>query len=189
MGTDKKKNHHLLEQIKAGEEDAFRLIYDKYHQRLYRLALKYLRSNKLAEDAVHDVFVKLWKKRKTLNESGSLKGFLFTATKNHVLNMIDRNKRKVKKHILLRYEKKVEHQEPSNVIDLSTYRKLHQKAVKELPQKRRKVYELRTEDGLRNQEVADYMEISIHTVKSQYYKASKFIREYVNERINRKTGT
>jgi len=189
MGYDKQKDHILLEKIKAGDEQSFRLIYEKYHEQLYRVALKYLRSKELAEDAVHDVFIKLWNNRKKLEKSGSLKGFLFTTAKNHVLNMLSRNKRKVKKHILLRYERKVSRMEPANVIALSEYRGLYRQAVKERPPKRREVFKLRTDEGLTNREAAQFLDISVHTVKSQYYKASNFIRDYVNERISSRTGT
>jgi RNA polymerase sigma-70 factor (ECF subfamily) len=179
----------LLKKIKAGDESSFRKIYLKYHKKLYRVALKYLRGKSLAEDAVHDIFVKLWDNRKKLKTSGSLKGFLFTSIKNHVLNVIDKDKRRVKKHIKLSYERKIKNMERDNVIALSEYRSFYQSAVEQLPEKRRKVFELRTSDGLTNREVAEYMEISIHTVKSQYYKASTFIKEYVHQHMKRETGS
>ena len=90
---------------------------------------------------------------------------------------------------MLRYERKVSRMEPANVIALSEYRELYRQAVEELPAKRRDIFKLRTDEGLTNKEVARHLDISIHTVKSQYYKASNFIRDYVNERLIRKTGT
>ncbi|MFA5670441.1 MAG: RNA polymerase sigma-70 factor [Balneolaceae bacterium] len=179
----------LLLQIKTGNEQSFRLIYEKFHKPLYLFALKYLRSKELAEDAVHDVFIKLWNNRKKLDTSGSLKGFLFTATKNHVLNMLRNDKEKMKKHILLQYEGDVNKQMPNNVSSLSEYWELCQLAVLQLPERRREVFELRTNDGLTNQEVAQYLDISENTVKVHYYKATNFIREFVKQSIARKTGS
>src|SRR5690554_6075026 len=127
----------LLLQIKTGNEQSFRLVYEKYHKPLYHFALKYLRSKELAEDAVHDVFIKLWNKRRKLDTSGSLKGFLFTATRNHVLNMLTSDKERVKKHILLEYQGKVDRQMPNNVSSLSEYWELCQLAISQLPERRR----------------------------------------------------
>lgn len=189
MGLDDGKDRILLQKLKIEDEKAFRKIYLKYHKKLYRVALKYLRNKPFAEDAVHDVFVKLWDNRKKLKASGSLKGFLYTAMKNHVLNVIDKDRRRLKKHVKISYEKKISRLEAPNVIELSEYRGLYKSAVEQLPEKRREVFELRTEEGLTNREVAEYLEISVHTVKSQYYKASTFIKEYVRKNISRDTGT
>lgn len=180
----------LLKRLKRGNEDAFRRIYLKYHKQLYRVALKTLRSKTLSEDAVQDIFVKLWNHKKKLRKSGSLKGFLLTALKNHVLNMVSTHKRKLKKHVEVLYEQKQTKKVHQNIYDLSKYREIYQEAIKQLPKKRKEVFRLRIKEGLTNQEVADYLEISIHTVKSQYYQASKFIREYVSENTNlRSSGT
>lgn len=103
--------------------------------------------------------------------------------------MINSNKRKLKKHVKLLYEREVERLESNNVIVLSEYKELYELATTKLPEKRREIFKLKADEGLTNKEVADYLGISIHTVKSQYYKASNFIRDYVNEHINRKTGT
>ncbi len=85
MDKDKEEKK-LISELKEGSEKAFRKIYLKYHKELYKLALRYLRKTELAEDAVHDIFVKMWDYRDQLDTSGSLSGFLFTALENHVLN-------------------------------------------------------------------------------------------------------
>jgi RNA polymerase sigma-70 factor (ECF subfamily) len=109
---------------------------------------------------------------------------------NHVLNIIDRQKRTLKKEIELAYEKKMDQREEGeNVIVLSEYRDIYQEAVNQLPPKRREIFELRMKEGLTNGEAAEYLELSIHTVKSQYYKALKFIKAYVAEHIDAKTGS
>ncbi|HEX6983476.1 MAG TPA: RNA polymerase sigma-70 factor [Balneolaceae bacterium] len=191
MGSDGHEDRVFLQRLKVGDEKSFRSIYIKYHKQLYSIALKYLRSEQLAEDAVHDVFLKLWNNKKKLDNSGSLRGFLFTAVNNHVLNMINSNKRKLKKHVQLSYEKKMDNLEgDNNIVSLLEYRKLYQLAIEQLPDKRREVFKLKIDDGLTNEEVAEFLQISVNTVKSQYYKASQSIRESVNKNISVKsTGT
>lgn len=189
MPLGEKSDSKLLQKLKSGNKQSFKAVYLKYHKQLYSVAFRYLRSKELAEDAVHNVFLNLWNHRRSLDLKGSLSGFLFTAVKNEVLNTISHKKRKVKKHILLAYEKKQLSAEPDNIFSLAEYKEYYQSAIEQLPEKRRRIFELRTKDGLTNREIANFMGISIHTVKSQFYKASLFIREYVTSHIKRDTGT
>jgi RNA polymerase sigma-70 factor (ECF subfamily) len=184
-----KEEKNLIRELKEGDETAFRNIYLKYHRELYTVAIKYLRNKELAEDAVHDIFVKLWDYRDKLDNSGSLSGFLFTALENHVLNMISSRRRKLEKKAKLSKEKNQEKRASDNIPPISEYQKLYQEAIEKLPQAQRKVFELRIKEGLTNKEVAELRKISVHTVKSHFYKASKFIREYVGEHVGNNTGT
>lgn len=177
----------LIRKLKEGDEKSLRVIYLKYHEELYTVAVKYLRNKELAEDAVHDVFVKLWDNRDRLDQAGSLSGFLFTAIENHVLNMIDSHRRKMGKQEKLSKEKEQDKKSSDFVIRFSEYQKVYEEAIDKLPSARRKVFLLRMKEGLTNQEVAEYLEISIHTVKSQFYKASKFVRNYVSEHADKDT--
>lgn len=183
------EEQRLIRKLKEGDEKTLRAIYMKYHEELYTVAFKYLRNKELAEDAVHDVFVKLWDNRNKLDQAGSLSGFLFTAIENHVLNMIDAQRRKMGKQEKLSKEKEQDKNATDFVIRFSEYQQVYEDAIENLPKARRKVFELRMKEGLTNKEVAKYLDISIHTVKSQFYKASKYIRKYVNEHSDKETGT
>lgn len=189
MGFTDDEEKKLIRRLKDDDEVAFRKIYLKYHKELYAVAGKYLRSKELAEDAVHDVFVKLWDNREKLDNSGSLSGFLFTALENHVLNMINTRRRKLKKKAKLSEEKSEEKNATDHVIPFSEYQKYYEEAITKLPKARREVFELRMKEGLTNQEVAEIREISVNTVKSHFYKASKFIREYVSKHAGTDTST
>src|SRR5699024_11466806 len=146
MTKDKKENQILIFRIKRGEEKAFRQAYNEYQNDLYRVALKYLRTRELAEDAVHDVFVKLWNKKGTLKTSGSLRGFLFTALKNHVFNMLDSHKRELKRNIEFLYDEQARTTE-DNAETLSKYRPALDEAIGLLPESRRRVVNLRLKEG------------------------------------------
>lgn len=180
MDREEKK---LIQKLKEGDEEAFRKIYLKYHRELYTIALKYLRRKELAEDAVHDIFVKMWEYRNELEKSGSLSGFLFTALENHVLNILDARKRKLRKKEQLLHERIQKEKTTDDILPFAEYRDVYNDAIEKLPEARREVFELRIKEGLTNKEVSKYRGISIHTVKSQFYKASKFIREYVGKHI------
>jgi len=169
----------LGKNIRNGNENAFREIYDRYHAQLYYIAKKYVKNGSMAEDAVQDIFVKLWEKRHTINESKSIKGLLFTMLRNHVLNML----RDRKKEIMSMAEVDEELLPCKNQTeDEMLYKEYHyilDKGMAELSDRKREVFELRTLKGHSNSEVAKLLKINIRTVKTHYYLSSKFIRTYL----------
>jgi RNA polymerase sigma-70 factor (family 1) len=171
-----KKSIHRLQQ---GDKQVFRDYYDLYNKRLYSFAFQYLKSRELAEDAVQDIFLKLWVHRREVNSS--IKGFLFTSVRNHVLNMIRNNKSKMLKKIQLEQQRKQTDNRTENEVLYSEYQKILTRTLEELPDGKREIFELKTYQGLSNEEIAAKLDITIHTVKSQYYQASKFVKIYLEE--------
>ncbi len=169
----------LLAKLKSGSDDAFELIYHQYHKRLYSFAFKYLKSRELSEDAVHDIFVKLWDNRHSINSD--IKNYLFSSVRNHVLNLIRNNKRKVLKQIQLEQQKSKAVNRTEDVILYSEYRKILMRGLSELPPGKRDIFQMKSEKEMSNSEIAQKMGITVNTVKSQYYHASKFIKEYLSE--------
>lgn len=92
---DRSEDHTLFILLKRRDRDAFSAIYNKYHHYLYALALKYLKSTQMAEDAVQHVFVKLWESTAQIQIEINLKNYLYTMTKNYILNMIRNHKDEV----------------------------------------------------------------------------------------------
>src|SRR5699024_8121861 len=78
----------LVDKIIKGDRRDLREIYDRYNIQLYFVVKRYLKNTELSEDAVQDIFVMFWTKRDHLNPNLSFEGYLFTALKNHVLNMV-----------------------------------------------------------------------------------------------------
>lgn len=174
-------DRNLIEKLKEGDGHAFRKVYEKYHRPVYGIAFKYLKSKSQAEDAVHDVFIKLWNYRKKLDAGQSLKGFLFTTAKNHVLNMIRNRKRDEEKNKEYAYLKPVSKNKTVAKLTLKNYKKVFEYFLKQLPEGKREIFELKMQEGKSNNEIAQKLNISVNTVKSQYYKASKFIKKQLGE--------
>lgn len=173
------KEHRILQQLQAGNEDVFEALYHRYHKRLYSFVFKYLKSRELSEDAVHDTFIKLWEHRRDIDSN--VKGFLFTSARNHVMNMIRNNKRKVLKQVQIERSRKKSANKTEEVILYSEYQQILAKGVQKLPEGKREIFQLKTVHELSNREIAERLDITIHTVKSQYYEASKFIKKYLDK--------
>lgn len=171
----------MVAALKDGDDTAFDKLYHKYVQRLYAFVLKTAKSSNLAEDVVHDTFVKVWEKRAELDPQQSFQSYLFTIARNRLLNLIKRSARETS--ILeemfefanrdLWVEDYADDQQRSILLS---------QAIDNLPKRRKAIFNLCQKQGLTYQEAANYLDISYSTVNSQMVKALKAIREYVQEK-------
>lgn len=168
--------------MRLGNQDAFREVYDRYHRRLYFFALKYLLSEELTEDAVHDVFVKLWQNRGRLDPEKSLQNYLFTLVRNHVLNMIRNEKNKLLSSFEFNESQFPVPEQTLELIHRKDFYQLLHTVLRSLPDKRRKVFELKMLQGFSNAEVAENLGISVNTVKVHYYYSLKHVKECFDSR-------
>src|SRR5262245_27511257 len=72
----------LLEQLRAGGQDAFDTIFRTYYRHLVAAAEGMLREREAAEDVAQDVMVELWRRRESLVFETSLRAYLFRAVRN-----------------------------------------------------------------------------------------------------------
>src|SRR5690606_10164576 len=84
-------DRELLEQVAFGDERAFGEIYERYRRKVYSYALKIIKSPELAEDILHDVFVKLWQYHNP-SAIDHLEGYLRIVTRNDTLKQLRRRK-------------------------------------------------------------------------------------------------
>lgn len=175
------RDNRKRQKIKNDEEVFFETLFEQYHRQLFLLALQYLKDEKLAEDAIQDVFLKVWEKRDELDTSRSVKGFLFTTLKNHVLNMIRNRKRRIANTVEAGNRKPAIVENTEEEVTLNEYWQIVEKGIDELPAGKQKVFRLRRIQGYTNREVASALQISVTTVKSQLYRATKFMRSFVKE--------
>lgn len=179
MGKYSKENG-LIERFKQGDQQAFAELYDKYHGKLFRFALSYLKSEEEAEDVVHDLFVKLWEKKEHLREDQNFDAYLFTVSKNHILNRI-RNK-KVRRDCRDAIRESIDiHANPTiRQVSGAEYEAIYDKALTLLPDRRKQVYLLSRQEGLTYKEIAIKLDISINTVEVHIVRALKSIRSTLN---------
>lgn len=177
-----KNDKELAIKIKQGDNAAFKALYDKYHRQLYFVAKKYLKDEQLSEDAVQDIFVKVWDTKEELNPNKSIKSFLFTILKNHVLNKIRRHGTRQK--VLDYYKKNIHNKIVNTPIDellFEEYKEVFSRAIKQLTPSQREVVKMKMVEKYTNEKIASIRNVSVNTVKTQYYLGSKFVREYLRK--------
>jgi RNA polymerase sigma-70 factor (ECF subfamily) len=164
--------------VKKRDRTAFSVIYQKYHAYLYQLALRYLKNVQMAEDAVQHVFVKLWEATENIEIDINLKNYLYTMTKNYILNQIRNHKEIISIHYANAQQEIPCNTEFLNRIEETQLSGILQKAINTLPPQKREVCKLRIEQNFENHQIAEKMGISVHTVKSHYQESIKMLRNY-----------
>lgn len=166
---------NTIRQIKQGNSKAFKAIFDRYWNIVYRFTGLYLMDNYEKEEITQQVFIKLWEKRELLDEEKDLDGLLFIITRNLIFNHIRKsiNEEKLAETLQLATEASNEIELGIEAEDLKKY---IDKLVHMLPERQRTAFILSKKRGLKVKEIAEEMHISEKGVARNLYLATKFLK-------------
>ncbi|QDH79844.1 RNA polymerase sigma-70 factor [Echinicola soli] len=161
--------------IKKGRKEE--QIFKKYYARLCAYAHSFLKDPQDAEDIVQDAFrVYLEKSSVVCDDQYAVKSFLYTAVKNACLNKF-RNKKIQEEH--KKYLKGNTITSPlglENIIHAEVMGKLHE-AINTLPHGCKMVIRLGYLEGLKNNQVAEVLNVSVNTVKTQKKRGLMLLKQ------------
>ncbi|MCH5597437.1 RNA polymerase sigma-70 factor [Niabella ginsengisoli] len=171
---------------------AFKNLYQHFSSGLISYANTLLRNTQLSEEAVADVFVKVWANRKMLPTINNLSYYLYTATKHTALNYLSSQK----KYNYLALEGTGEifsiQCPETNSIQKENLQQI-EAAINALPEKCKLVFRLIKEEGLRYKEVADLLSLSPKTVEAHmtlaYHRISERLEGLLEEFSNIKKAS
>lgn len=171
----------LCERLKGGDVNAYKHIYDQYHAQLYNYALKFLKMPELAEDVIHDVFLKLWEIREQLKPEFGIIGYLYKISRNQIFKLL--KKISAERDLRIKVIGFIENQLVEGEADLqwNEYASLLGGAIEQLPPQCQKVFNLCRQEGKTYSEAAQIMGISTHTVKEHMMAAMKSIKKYFRQ--------
>lgn len=170
----------LLEWVNNNNNQGYRILYQEYYSSLVSFSMNYISSLEMAEDIVQETFTKLWKNNHQFDAVNALKTFLYTTVRNAALDHLKHLKveEKYKSHYKCtseNYEEEIEWK----IIEEEVFRKIY-KAIHQLPERCREIFELHLQ-GKSNEEIANLLNLSILTVKTQKNRAMKNLREQLGE--------
>ncbi|MGD1891988.1 MAG: RNA polymerase sigma factor [Cyclobacteriaceae bacterium] len=170
---------NVLDRLKKGREDAFRVVYDRYHQQIYGFSLKFTHSPEDALEIVQNTFTKLWQHRTQIDPQRPLEPYLYQIAKNENLKFLQ----KAAQHKTLREHLYQQMNPPASTVEqdliLAEYTSIAQQAIDLLPPNRKLVYEIAQQQGMTTREIAAYMGITPQTVRLQLAQALRFIKLYL----------
>ena len=168
----------LLVEIAAGDERAFRKLFDLYKERFYAVVLKMTRSDEVAEDIVQDVFMNIWRKRESLVDIENPSSYFFTAVYRRVYH----HYRKVALEKRLLQEEPLIKESVNTTDDMvlaHESKNLIFQAIAKLPPQQQLVFKLSKQEGLSREDIARQLHISPNTVRNHLADAIKFIRTFL----------
>lgn len=167
----------LFLRMAEGDQVAFTAIFEHYEPRIYPFVLKMTRSEIAAEEIVQELFIKLWTSRADASNITNHRSYIFRMAVNRTANYmraIARNVRLVKN---ASGQMKVERNITEELLDMKETEALINKVVEELPEQQRKVYLLSRKQGLKNDEIAQRLNLSDKTVRNHLSEALHSIKE------------
>lgn len=169
----------FIERLNRKEVSAYEELFRRYYRYLVVCACRLVGRQEVAEDVVQEVIIALWEGTKEFNSYHGFQVFVYNAVKNGCLNWLKREEMVARHQRRMVEEGEVkevdEDDEEYALAREELYRQLHE-AVERLPERCRAVFRLRME-GMKNEEIAERLQLSVETVKTQNKKALAFLRE------------
>lgn len=168
--------------LREGDRVVFEQIFREYYPKLCNYARRYIADKSTAEEVVQDFFCKLWERRGEIQINTSFSNYLYKSVVNYCYNHF----RKVET------ERKIidygdELPEAGAGHSLQSHGELdHQlgRALLEMPEKRREIFELSRFEGLKYHEIAEKLNLSVKTVETQMTRSLEFLRHYLKEYLS-----
>lgn len=155
----------IIKQLKQGDRKTFRYVFDQYFNALSAFGFKYTSDASVAEDIVQETFISFWQNRDNFEHYNAIRAFLYTSVRNKCLNHL-KHQAVLKKHeASLVYELESEQFFSNHIIEEETFNQLFIE-IRGLPKAAQEIMILAL-NGMKNQEIADELNISVNTVKTQ----------------------
>jgi len=166
----------LTELLKTDDSVAYTVIYNRYFHTLYLHAFQKLNNKQEAQDVVHELFAQLWNKRRELNISNNLIGYLYTGIRNKILDQFCRQQVKDKYINSLQGFLESNYNITDHRIREKQLTELINKGIADLPEKMREIFELSRKNALSHKQIATQLNLSEQTVKKQINNALRILR-------------
>lgn len=163
------------------DKRAFELVFNQYFNVMVLYANRFMDTREEAEEMAQEVFVKFWEKCDTLSPDSSVKSYLYRSVHNSCLNAIKHEKVKdgYKQHVINFLEST--YQDSIDESDPDAIRQRIFDEIDNLPPRCSEIFKLSRFEGLKYQEIADHLGISVKTVEVQMGKALKVLREKLKD--------
>jgi RNA polymerase sigma-70 factor (family 1) len=174
----------LLHLAAAGDQQAFTQLFQLSKHKLYSFLLRLTQSPEMTEDVIQDIFLKLWRNRATLHDIDSFSSYIFRMAQNQCITHFKRVAKETL--ILARLQKEAMPSESTtdNQLAAREVQERLQTAIAKLSPRQKAVFTLSREQGLKHEEIARQLNISISTVKNHMIEALSILRQHFNTQSN-----
>lgn len=179
------KDEQLWKLFRSGDEQAFKIIFERYNGLLFNYGYKFSQDEALIEDSVQELFVKLWYNQANLGSTLSVKNYLLKSFRRILARKLERSKRFLSIPLsddkLLPFDIALPHE-----VDFIHKERLEQikqqlaTALAKMSSRQREVIHLRYFEERSYEEIADIMSLSVKDTYKLFYRAMDSLRKHVS---------
>lgn len=186
----------VIEQVLAGDNDAFGILVERYQTKIYNLALRMCGNEDDAFDLAQESFLRAWRNLGSFQFESAFSTWLFRLCSNICLDFLRAKKRRAAVSLTMTDDEGEENQleipdpgkTPEEAVFAAEDRELLTRALNELPADQREILTLRAIDDLSYSEIARILNLQEGTVKSRLSRARTALRKQLLQ-IGNKTKT
>ncbi|MEL7120616.1 MAG: sigma-70 family RNA polymerase sigma factor [Bacteroidota bacterium] len=164
----------LLKKIHSGDRKSFEGLYKAFHKRVYFFSLKSTQNEIEAEDLTQTIFIKIWENRSKLSLSIPLETQVFKIARTTTIDFY--RAKTAQQKLLHKYKELNGHSVSDETESIKPKLDSLNRAIEELPKKRKEIFKLSRYHGLTHEEIAQELSISKNTVHVQISKALQTLR-------------
>ena len=171
----------LIDRIRRGDQHAFKLLFDKYHVKVFNTCMGFLHSKNDAEDITQDVFIEVYKSNNKFRGDSKFSTWIYRIAVNKSLNHIRDNKRshwlKSVETLLSRARSKefqTKHasgDDPEIILENTEKAEMLHHAIDSLPKNQKIAFTLNKYEDLSYKEISEVMNVSLSSVESLIHRA------------------
>ncbi len=165
----------ILNKLKEEDTSAYKELFDKYYTRLCIYSLQYCDSYEQAEDIVQDLFVNFWNEKRYLIIEDSLSSYLHRSVRNNSILEMRKKSKFTFEEIDDIINQLIQEEMPVDASPEEELKRLKEE-INNLPRQSKEIFKAIVLDNMKYKEVAEMHGISVNTVKTQYARALKKLR-------------
>lgn len=190
-GIHSASDRDVVEQVLAGNVDAFSVLVKRYQDRIYSAALNYVSSPEDAVDIAQETFVKAYSKLRTFDSASAFYTWLYRIAINTAIDHLRKRKSRPADsldddkftEIGFEPETKDPTSDPERVLARNEQARMLRQAISSLSEKLRSVVVLHDVEGLSQEEVAEILKVPVGTVKSRVSRARAELRYLLQKQL------
>jgi len=191
-------DEELVARARHKDFGAFEELVDRYDDKIYRLAYRFVRNETEEKEIVQDTFLSVWRKLDTFKGDAQFGSWLYRVAANAALMRLRAQRRHPEvstEELPIDYLDNYGHlpntgenwaKRPDDELQSDELRRRIQKAVDELPEIYRTVFLVRDVEGLSTEETAEVLQISVPTVKTRLHRARLALRDAISHYFDQK---
>ena len=152
--------------LNMGEESAFDQVFRMYYAPLCDFSERYLKNKTDAEEAIEKMFVNLWHKKTVFEDEDHVRAFLYRSAYNSSLNILRSSQRQTRREQEFGLKAGLTEESYLNNLLRSELMGIIYREIEKLPEQYARVIKMSYQEGLKNEEIAQALGLSLQTVKN-----------------------